>query len=78
MKRFRLVSFLCTQSEQVKCSVLTIAVHCSFICLWLCIGSVNTNELTRLLTVRFSSRGISRLEHEEILECLDDYIDPLL
>ena len=30
------------------------------------------SELTRPLTVRFSSRGISRLEHEEVLQ---EYIE---
>ena len=37
---------------------------------------VSQHELTRPLTVRFSSRGISRLEHEEVLEGLEEYIEP--
>ena len=42
----------------------------------MCIRSVNMSELTRPLTVRFSSRGISRLEHEEVLEGLEEHIEP--
>ena len=46
----------------------------------LCIGSigvlVNMCELTRPLTVRFSYQGITRLEHEEGLDGLEECIEP--
>ena len=38
--------------------------------------SVNMSEFTRPLTVRFSSRVFSRLKHEEVLESLEENIDP--
>ena len=60
----------------MRCSVLNTAVLCFVYLSWMCIGSVNMSELTRPLTVRFSSRGISRLEHEEVLEGLEEHIEP--
>ena len=60
----------------MRFSVLVTTVLCSFICVLACIVSVNMNEFTRPLTVRFSSRGFSRLEHEEVLESLEEHIDP--
>ena len=59
----------------VKTHTLVIDVLCLWMCIG-CIGSDNMNELTRPLSVRFSTRGISRLEHEEVLEGLEEYIDP--
>ena len=59
----------------VKTHTLVIDVLCLWMCIG-CIGSDNMNELTRPLSVRFSTRGFSRLEHEEVLEGLEEYIDP--
>ena len=79
MKEFRLFA-LCFvifhTNGQVRCSVSATTVHCSFICVLVCIMSVNMSEFTRPLTVRFSSRGFTRLEHEEVLESLEENIDP--
>ena len=59
----------------VKTHTLVIDVLCLWMCIG-CIGSDNMKELTRPLSVRFSTRGISRLEHEKVLEGLEEYIDP--
>ena len=65
-----------SHNRQVRCSVLVTTVNISFIgeiVYWrvLC-------RFSRPLTVRFSSRGFSRLEHEEVLESLEDSIDTSL
>ena len=67
------LSFMYTRIGQVRCRFPHIV---RFLCLWMCIGSVNMSELTRPLTVRFPSRGFSRLEHSEVLESLEDSMEP--